>query len=122
MTSLLSTLSRPEPIASVTQSGTTCTVEVRGEIDMSTADDLRTAIEDALGHRPETLVVDLSDVAFVDSTGVRVLLTGDTRARANDVRYLLIRAREEVHRVFEVCGLDGRLTFVSQGFDAGSLG
>jgi anti-anti-sigma factor len=44
-----------------------------GEIDRSNAADLQSEIADAVGSQPEGLVVDLSELEFIDSTGIRML-------------------------------------------------
>jgi anti-anti-sigma factor len=48
-------------------------LEVDGEIDLASADELRTALEEALASDPST-EVDLSGVSFFDAAGLRILL------------------------------------------------
>jgi anti-anti-sigma factor len=53
--------------------GTAVVVEVAGEIDLLTAGDVRAAIAAGMATAPETLVVDLAEVSFMDSAGLAML-------------------------------------------------
>ncbi|GAB3891910.1 hypothetical protein GCM10029964_065860 [Kibdelosporangium lantanae] len=69
------------PISTVTASreGTIAVVRVVGEIDMSSVEPLDTAVRQELDAKPAGLVLDLLDVGFWGSSGIRTLL--ETRAR-----------------------------------------
>ena len=67
----------------------------------------------ALGDGYETVVLDLSETTFLDSTGVRLVLDANARARAGSTRLVLLPGPPQVQRVFEVCGLNDMLPFVS---------
>jgi anti-anti-sigma factor len=74
----------------------------RGEIDMAAADDLRAAISSAFDvDRSRTVVVDLRDVTFIDSTGVKELL----RPVVEGFSLALRRPSGPVRRVLELSGL-----------------
>lgn len=78
-------------------------LSVSGEIDLSTAERLGRAIEAAAA--PGTpLVVDLSDVGFLDSAGARVLAVADTAATELGTALLLVPS-EFIAHVFDVAGL-----------------
>ena len=51
----------------------------RGEIDMSTAPQFEKAIDDVLSDHPPTLVIDLTEVTFLGTVGLRLLATANTR-------------------------------------------
>jgi anti-anti-sigma factor len=55
-------------------------IEIRGELDLANADAVERAIRDAEDTEIGAIVVDLSEMSFVDSTGLSVLL----RARSRD--------------------------------------
>jgi len=77
-----------------------------GEIDLGTAPVLREALLPVLEHQTGPVVVDLSEVAFIDSTAVHVLV--ETLQRLNlENRRLAIACREggQVHRVLGLVGL-----------------
>ncbi|HYF26995.1 MAG TPA: STAS domain-containing protein [Baekduia sp.] len=91
--------------------GATRTVAVRGELDLGTADVVGHRLATALQEHPELVVVDLSEVTFMDSTGVSLLVRARSRAERHDVR-LVIVASPRVEAVVELCGLNGVLALV----------
>ena len=56
------------------------------------------------------MTLDLSELAFVDSAGVSVLIKGKQDAESNGRTLVLSRATEQVHRVFALVGLADWLT------------
>ena len=56
------------------QQGMLCVVRVHGEIDLSNAHEVSSAIGSAMGQEARGLVVDLSDITYLDSAGVALLL------------------------------------------------
>lgn len=85
-------------------SGPATLLLVRGEVDMDTADQLERAVEGAGGP----LVVDLSRVPFMDSTGLRVVLTA-TVARGGELAFVL-RSESPVLRLIELAQVEDRLS------------
>lgn len=71
------------------------TITVCGEIDLSTADDLDGAIRDAEDAEIGQIVVDLSDLAFLDSTGLSVLLEASLRNREDGNRLRFVPSKHE---------------------------
>ena len=59
------------------------------------------------------IVLDLSNLAFLDSTGLRLVIHADARSRSDGNRLRLLRGTPPVHRLFELCGLTDRLPFVA---------
>jgi anti-anti-sigma factor len=94
-----------------TAAGTTQIVSLDGEVDLHTAPILVAVVDSAFGADPETLVVDLSGVRFIDSTGIHALLDAHDRATAREVRLVLLPAAPEVQLVFRVAGVDALLPF-----------
>lgn len=86
-------------------------LSVHGDIDLGTAPALREPLVPVLEHRTGPVVVDLSDVAFMDSTGVHVLVDTLQRLEAQN-RRLAIACREggQIHRVLGLVGLLDVLT------------
>lgn len=81
--------------------GDAVTVAVAGEIDLSTADQLDAAIREAEKTETNRIVVDLSDLSFVDSTGLSVLLEASQRSRRNGNRLSFVPSKHEaVTRLF----------------------
>jgi anti-sigma B factor antagonist len=81
-------------------------LSVHGEVDLETAPALRETLLPVLEHQTGPVVVDLSEVTFMDSTGVHVLV--DTRRRLEPQnRRLAVVCREggQVHRLLALLGL-----------------
>jgi anti-sigma B factor antagonist len=83
-----------------------------GELDMATAPRVEAAVNATLTEEVRTLTIDLSRLRFVDSSGLRLLIVLDRRARAEAWTLRLIRPVEQVLKVFRVSGLEENLPFV----------
>jgi anti-anti-sigma factor len=78
---------------------------VSGELDMSTSGVLATAISDALADGIKAVSVDLGNVSFLDSSGIRALIDGWRLALKHGVEYRVINPRGLVERVLDVSGV-----------------
>lgn len=88
------------------------TVELRGELDISNAGRVEQELLQIEGDRPAALVLDLRGLNFMDSTGLRLVVAADARAREQGRRLVLVRGPDTVHRVFKITFVDKRLDFV----------
>jgi anti-anti-sigma factor len=77
---------------------------LHGELDLASAPLLERELLDAESSSPGRIVVDLSALEFMDSTGLHVLLRAHQRARENDHPLVLRRGPRAVHQVFEITG------------------
>jgi len=78
---------------------------VVGDLDLSTVATLGQRARAALRlHRPGRLIVDLREVTFLDSTGIRLLLSLAHDAREGGYRLTLVRGGVEVQRALEITG------------------
>jgi anti-sigma B factor antagonist len=85
--------------------GDSVTVAVAGEIDLSTADQLDDAIREAERTETNRIVVDLSGLSFVDSTGLGVLLEAIKRNRRDGNRLSFVPSKHEaVTRLLALTG------------------
>jgi anti-sigma B factor antagonist len=101
-----------ELAVSETVSDGRCTLHVDGELDMASAGRLETAVALALGGAPRELVLDLRGVRFMDSTGLRAVLRARKACDDSDSDFFVLPAeRSRQHRLFQVSGLIGILTF-----------
>jgi anti-sigma B factor antagonist len=87
------------------------TIRVEGELDLATAEDLERELVRVEGTDAQSIVLDLSDLDFIDSTGVRILIKAHARSRADANRLALLRGPKAVQRVFELTGILDRLPF-----------
>jgi anti-sigma B factor antagonist len=90
----------------VKKSGDVTVVHFAGEVDVASAPELRGRLEE-LAPADTKVIVDLSDVRFLDSTGLGVLVAGWKRFqnREGTSRLSLVVTRPEILRVLEVTGL-----------------
>lgn len=77
-----------------------------GEIDITNADGLRTALLEAAGHGPGGFVVDMSRTQFCDTAGLHALVLAHRRVGAQGGEVRLVVTGPAVLRIFAVTGLD----------------
>ena len=87
-------------------------VSLRGELDLSTVDKVEAELRRIEQDDAKLLVLDLSGLTFLDSTGLRLMVTADQRARKAGRRVAIVKGPETVHRVFTITKLDDRLQMV----------
>jgi anti-sigma B factor antagonist len=92
----------------------TVVVALEGEIDLAAAPEAERRIAEAEAQNPGKLVIDLREVTFMDSSGLRVLLTAHRRAEQDGRGFALIRGGESVDRLLQVTGLAGRLEVLEE--------
>ena len=86
-------------------------VSFSGELDLAGAHEAETALKRAEATDALSIVLDLSELTFLDSTGVRVVLNACARSRADANRLTMLRGPRAVQRVFELCGITALLPF-----------
>lgn len=91
----------------------------RGELDISSAPRVEEELARVEADAPAVLVLDLRGLEFMDSTGLRTVVSADARAREQGRRLAIIRGPQAVDRVFSVTRLDERLEIVD---DPGAVG
>jgi anti-sigma B factor antagonist len=88
------------------------TVTLSGELDIDGTERVRRELYLAEDSDALEVVLDLSGLSFIDSSGIRLVFEADVRSRANSHRLRLIRGPAQVHRVFVMTDLADRLPFV----------
>jgi anti-anti-sigma factor len=96
----------------VTTEADRAVVSLRGELDMSGVDRARQAIEEAEASSAALLVLDLSQLDFVDSTGLEVMLRAARRAHDDGRRLVVQRPSHYVKRLLELTAIDQSLDVV----------
>lgn len=81
-------------------------VYLQGEVDLASAPQLRRGVYDLIDQGHQRIAIDLSDVDFMDSTGLGVLIGALKRLRESDGSLVLAGIKPAVARVFEITGLD----------------
>lgn len=89
----------------VSHLGTWTVVSVHGEVDVATAPHLRATLIDLVNQGESSMIVDLTAVDFLDSTGLGVLIGALRRVRTVDGDLRLVCTSRRILRVFELTGL-----------------
>ena len=102
-----------------TVTGDVAVIALSGELDVAGAELLENELRRvAADHATTGLVLDLRDLDFMDSTGLRLMVLADERARAAGHAFTLVRGRPDVHRVFEITRMTDRLDFIDDPSEA----
>jgi anti-sigma B factor antagonist len=88
------------------------TVVLSGELDLSSVGKVQDELRRVEADAPALLVLDLSKLTFLDSTGLRCVVTADERAREQGRRLVIVRGPDAVQRVFSITRLEERLEMV----------
>lgn len=89
--------------------GETCRVKLAGEFDLAgrqLADDVYARVNGA-----KKIVLDLSDLEFIDSMGIHFVVTAHERAKQEGKAFTIVPGGPQVSRVFNLVGLDDVLPF-----------
>ena len=98
----------------VREQGTTIAIEMAGEWDLAGQDAARRAIARVLAGAPECMVLDLTRLEFIDSSGLHVAIELAQRCAAQNVRFVIIPGPPAVHRLFQITGIADRLPFIDE--------
>lgn len=90
--------------------GTTSELVVHGEVDLLSCPKLQAQIGRGFASSPQTLLIDMRDVGFIDSTVIAALLAASSRAESCDTHLRVLVAPGPVKRLFELCGVNSILT------------
>ena len=96
---------RDAPVAGVEERDGALVVHLAGQLELYNAGKVRDALLDAAAGGPDRLIVDLSELTFIDSTGLGVLI--EARGRMADRRAFMLGAPNvDTRRALEISGLD----------------
>jgi anti-sigma B factor antagonist len=87
-------------------------IRLVGEMDLANADEVRQALNAAIEGEAAAVIVDLSELEFVDSTGISALLSVQAASRRDSDRLAFRGAHAAVARTLHVTGVDEQLSFV----------
>ena len=86
-------------------SGEPVVVTVNGEVDLATASDLEACVLRALEGSPSSVVLDLGGLTFIDSSGLRTLVSASRAATTHDATLALRHVPSHAQRVLDLTGL-----------------
>ena len=99
---------REPPVRAVEDRNGGVVIHLAGELDLYNADEIRSAIVEAIGAGDRRVVIDMADVEFVDSTALGVLIEARSKIGADGLR--LAAPQLETRRTLQVSGLDRHLS------------
>jgi anti-sigma B factor antagonist len=93
------------------RTGPVQTITLTGELDLASADAVHGELIRAEATDAQTILLDLTGLSFLDSSGIRLLIAAAGRSQADSRRLVIRRPPENVRRVLRVAGVDDRLPF-----------
>ena len=103
---------QPDLVLRVTENWRRPTIEIAGDLDIATAPKLRACLREFTG---EHVTLDFSDVTFLDSTGISVLVAAHKKTFLSGGSIVLHGVQPAQRRLMEITGLTGYLYFDGNG-------
>jgi anti-sigma B factor antagonist len=91
--------------------GVVHSITLSGELDLATVPRLQDELERVEASDARSIIVDLSGLSFIDSAGIRLIITAEERSRVDSNRLVLLKAPASVQRVFQLTALEDQLPF-----------
>jgi anti-anti-sigma factor len=99
----------------VEQDGPGIVLRLSGEMDIACAEAFDDAVRASTANGSTELLVDLSSLAFIDSSGLRMLIELWDRSRDNGLDVSILQGTGQVRRTLEIAGLDAVLPIADRG-------
>ncbi len=90
----------------------TAILSLSGELVFETARKVERELRHLEERKPNALAIDLSGLSMIDSTGLALVVSADSRARGEGRRLIIVEGPDSVQRVFRMTRLDDRLEMV----------
>jgi anti-anti-sigma factor len=94
------------------------TFTVRGELDMNTAPELGKELDDALSESTASIMLDLSECEFIDSTGIALIVRAWQRLESSEDedrgRLVLCSQNHQVRRLLKITGVESSISMHEQ--------
>ena len=87
-------------------------LELRGELDLLSAPELQMALDGADVNAHRMLVLDIRELQFIDSTGLRVILSARSHAEEHGRGFAVTHTTAQAQRVFDVAGVSKLLRII----------
>jgi anti-sigma B factor antagonist len=98
-------------------------VRLSGELDLSSAPTLRELLAGAFDDdRQRRIVLDLTDLIYLDSTGLSIFVTAHKRATATGMEFCLANPNPSIGQLFKITALDHFFTIIDSGSSATAAG
>jgi anti-sigma B factor antagonist len=87
-------------------------LSLHGELDLASAPFLQSEIESVEAADARLVVLDLDDLEFIDSTGLRIILAAHEHAQEHGQMFALTRGSQQVQRIMSITGIDQQLRII----------
>jgi anti-sigma B factor antagonist len=87
-------------------------IRLVGEMDLGNVDEARAALMPAIGGDDVDVIVDMSELEFIDSMGISMLLEAQAASRRDSNRLRFRGSGDEVAKILQLTGVDEQLRFV----------
>lgn len=91
--------------------GTRHVLALSGELDMASAPELEARVAELCADGAKSIVIDLRELLFLDSTGLRTILGAQSLCESQSCDFSLVPGRQNIQRLFAMTGLLERLPF-----------
>jgi anti-sigma B factor antagonist len=98
----------------VSEQGAQTTIGLEGEWSLAEREAIRLALRRTLARQPDALLLDLSRLTFIDSSGVHAVIDLAKRTERLGIRLGIVPGSRAVQRVFEICELTELLPFTTR--------
>ena len=96
----------PNALAVMVSPNSSNVLPLEGEIDLHVSPRIASSLQSLIAPKPPRVVVDLSKVSYIDSSGLAVLIEGMQNVTAYGGRFALAGLQESVRPIFEIARLD----------------
>ncbi|GAA3433327.1 STAS domain-containing protein [Kutzneria kofuensis] len=88
-------------------------LHLSGQLDISSADVLRATLDHTVADRPNRLVLDMSELDYMSSAGLRCLASAHQQM-GEDIQLVVTGARREIIDIIRLAGLDHAITLIGR--------
>src|SRR3954471_15539565 len=98
----------------VSENGRGRLLRLRGELDMAGVDQFERLLATDQAPGTGTFVLDMRELTFIDSSGLRAVIMADQRVRAKGGRFIVVRGPDRVNEVMEMTGVARQIELVDE--------
>lgn len=93
----------------------TRTLSISGELDIATTPQLEREVNRAIAEKANTILIDLENLSFIDSSGLRMFLHLNQQAAQDGWRLTIANPSEQVRAILRVTGTESELPIMQTG-------
>ena len=94
------------PAATISTSGNVIRINLLGEFDFSTQDELKQVFEKALSAATQNIQINMQNTVFIDSSVIRLILKFHDTVKKNKKTMVITNCNERIYEIFTIGGFD----------------